>query len=203
MVITCRLSWLNQLSLDFDNKFYHQILYPSRIWMPGLTVTFAVIKRKVCNVSCFIFQVIDFTFTSFALELHSSCGWDRLLVYDGATTDDPLLGTFCGEDLPRPIVTSFNTATLVFVTDSSTNESGFSVEYTAVDPIMTSPSGVEPTIGPYESKWISRWLGAKTIDLIFCSKMILFNISMLKTILWLIARAIPLKMYWAPFTSSV
>ena len=115
--------------------------------------------------------MIEFDFTSFSLELHSSCGWDKLIVYDGATVDAPSLGTYCGSDLPRPILTNGNTAALLFETDSSTVSTGFSVDYAARDHGIgeTTPGVLPPTNGPSESKRIS--LGPVCMDGCHSSRM--------------------------------
>ena len=104
-----------------------------------------------------ILQVIEFDFTSFSLELSSSCGWDELFVYDGATVNAPSLGTYCRSDLPRPILTTGDTAALLFESDSSTVSTGFSVDYTARDHGMgeTTPGVIPPTNEPSESKRVS------------------------------------------------
>ena len=103
-------------------------------------------------------QVIGFTFTNFDLELDSSCSYDRLTVYDGATTSAPSLGIFCGSDTPRPIITTGDVALLVFESDGSITGGGFSVDYSADEQTPPTARPPVPTAVPPESKKIYHTL---------------------------------------------
>jgi len=59
-------------------------------------------------------------------EYEGSCPYDHLTVYDGETLNDAKLEALCGSTLPaNPIVSTGNTMTLVFVTDSSETYTGY------------------------------------------------------------------------------
>ncbi|XP_078682385.1 fucolectin-like [Branchiostoma floridae x Branchiostoma belcheri] len=66
------------------------------------------------------------------IEGHSVCAYDYLTVYDGANSSGTQLGKFCGKTIPPPVVASGKTRHLVFVSDSSINGQGFSIEYMGV-----------------------------------------------------------------------
>ncbi|XP_010191643.1 PREDICTED: cubilin-like, partial [Mesitornis unicolor] len=56
-------------------------------------------------------------FNSFQLEVSPSCYKDYVAVYDGSDTHAPLLGKFCGSEVPPNIKSSSNNLFLVFKTD--------------------------------------------------------------------------------------
>ena len=65
------------------------------------------------------------------MEADSSCDYDSLRVYGGADEHAPMLGEYCGSEIPAPILTTTNGARLWLTSDSSVDSSGFSVDYTA------------------------------------------------------------------------
>ncbi|KAI8479104.1 hypothetical protein Bbelb_431690 [Branchiostoma belcheri] len=71
-------------------------------------------------------------FTSIDIEGHSMCAYDYLTVHDGANSSGTQLGKFCGKTIPPPVVASGKTRHLVFISDSSVNGQGFSIEYVGV-----------------------------------------------------------------------
>ena len=76
-------------------------------------------------------QVIELVFLDLALENDRSCRFDSLTVFDGENVDAHALGTFCGFEVPPPVLTHGNTATLLLTSDHSITEAGFSLEYFA------------------------------------------------------------------------
>lgn len=68
---------------------------------------------------------ITLQFTSFELE----STFDKLIIYDGATVNSPLLGTYTGNTLPPGIQSSTNSLTIEFRSDCATQLSGWSVNY--------------------------------------------------------------------------
>ena len=52
-------------------------------------------------------------------------------IYDGPTTQAPKLGRFCGHNKPPVISSSGRYITVVFRSDQSVNEVGFSFKYSA------------------------------------------------------------------------
>ncbi|XP_028390636.1 matrilin-2-like, partial [Dendronephthya gigantea] len=66
----------------------------------------------------------------FLLEGGSSCPYDYLDVYDGNSMYAKKLGRFCGQQLPRKLVSSGSKLLIVFHTDSSVQKQGFVLYYT-------------------------------------------------------------------------
>jgi len=75
---------------------------------------------------------IDLVFTEFNIE----AGYDYVRVYDGPTTGDALLGEFTGTSLPGSIASSQGSMLIHFISDHSTEHSGWSADYSSgEDPI--------------------------------------------------------------------
>jgi PKD repeat protein len=53
-------------------------------------------------------------FLSFDVEFHSNCNYDWLKIYNGATTNAPLIGTYCGTNSPGTIEADNATGALTF-----------------------------------------------------------------------------------------
>ncbi|NXG01683.1 CUBN protein, partial [Sakesphorus luctuosus] len=62
-------------------------------------------------------KVVVLKFNSFQVEVSPTCYKDYVAVYDGSDTHAPLLGKFCGSELPPHIKSSSNNLFLVFSTD--------------------------------------------------------------------------------------
>ncbi|XP_071498643.1 extracellular serine proteinase-like [Diadema antillarum] len=83
-------------------------------------------------------KAVTVTFDDFNLESSSSCSYDSLTIYDGASSSDNLLGEWCGTNSPG-IVTGYSQSMLIrFKTDSSLTYSGFSASY------VTGEAGTPP-----------------------------------------------------------
>ena len=92
-------------------------------------------------------QVIEFMFMSFTLESDSSCSYDSLTIYDGASVNEASsLGPFCGYVEPQYMYTTRNTAILIFQSDGSQTRDGFQISFTAVE--ATTPTAVVTTQQP-------------------------------------------------------
>ena len=87
----------------------------------------------IMNLFCFAFQVIIFIFTSFDLGYDPDCNADSLTLLDGVEPTSPVIGTYCGSEIPEPLASVKNSATLMFITDGSGNNRGFSVNFVATD----------------------------------------------------------------------
>ena len=62
-------------------------------------------------------------------------------LYDGATNQSPILGEYCGYELPPNLVTSTNKAFIYFQSDSSDTNNGFKLEYNPYGDVIS----VQPT----------------------------------------------------------
>ncbi|KAG9276492.1 cubilin [Astyanax mexicanus] len=74
-------------------------------------------------------RIIELKFNSFHLEASSTCAFDYVALYDGPNTLAPLLGKFCGTELPPTLKTTSNDLFIVFKTDSSVTGEGWRASY--------------------------------------------------------------------------
>ncbi|XP_066304568.1 enteropeptidase-like [Branchiostoma lanceolatum] len=95
-------------------------------------------------------KIIVIRFDVFDVE--SPCDYDSLTIHDGPDSSAPRAATLCGT-YGREVSTTGNEAFLVFKTDSSVTEAGFSGTYTAEDP--------PPTCAPDQfTCWSGTCIGA-------------------------------------------
>uniref|UniRef100_I3KD12 Cubilin n=1 Tax=Oreochromis niloticus TaxID=8128 RepID=I3KD12_ORENI len=73
---------------------------------------------------------VALNFTDMDLESHSGCAFDYVEVRDGRTETDPLIGKYCGNTLPAPVLSSSNVLWIRFKSDSSVSRAGFRAVYT-------------------------------------------------------------------------
>ncbi|XP_028452202.1 procollagen C-endopeptidase enhancer a [Perca flavescens] len=108
-------------------------------------------------------MVIQVKFDKFVLEADTYCRFDYVAFFNGGEKDDSrLIGRYCGDQAPQPIITSGNVLLVQFVSDLSVTSDGFLARYTSVPPgsqIPTLDSGAgtrsiprEPAVKPAESK---------------------------------------------------
>ena len=70
---------------------------------------------------------VTLSFSAFDTESN----FDKVQVYDGVTTSDPLLGTFSGSTIPSNVTSSTANMLVHFTSDGSVNKQGFSSSYTS------------------------------------------------------------------------
>ncbi|XP_064190205.1 cubilin [Anguilla rostrata] len=75
--------------------------------------------------------VVIIEFRTFQVEAHSTCLYDGVKVYRGASQSSPLLATLCGSTIPGHF-SAFGPMLLNFYSDSSVNDNGFLAEYTVI-----------------------------------------------------------------------
>ena len=68
-------------------------------------------------------------FAEFEMEPHQECAYDHVVMYDGHTTEDTILGRFCGSKLPHPIMASDDKMLMVFKSDASVQRKGFMAKH--------------------------------------------------------------------------
>ncbi len=66
---------------------------------------------------------VTLTFNSFDIEAN----WDYMFIYDGTTTDDPLLGTYTGTTNPGTISSTGDALLIEFRSDCATTSSGWEI----------------------------------------------------------------------------
>ncbi len=113
-------------------------------------------------------------FNSFSLEASSTCRYDYVAVYDGENTLAPLMGKFCGSELPPNLRSSSKHLFLQFATDSSVAAEGWRATYSetlgSVSPSHTSAMSLlaihylhrqHPTLLTIKVLYWHAWFGSK------------------------------------------
>lgn len=62
-----------------------------------------------------------------SLESDHSCGYDYVEVRDGDAISSPVIGRFCGDQLPPPIKSSGSALHILFSSDGYNNFNGFAL----------------------------------------------------------------------------
>uniref|UniRef100_A0A8C5PBH1 Cubilin n=1 Tax=Leptobrachium leishanense TaxID=445787 RepID=A0A8C5PBH1_9ANUR len=85
----------------------------------------------VWNIVAPLNKQINLTFASFALEamVFQTCRYDFVKVFDGDSLNSTLQGSFCGTYIPAPFLSTSNSLTVWFHTDSTVEREGFSATY--------------------------------------------------------------------------
>ncbi|XP_071443305.1 cubilin [Hetaerina americana] len=79
-------------------------------------------------------KVVQLTWQSFALERHESCSLDYVQIFDNSSiSGGALMGQYCGTTLPPAMQTLENVMTIIFQTDYSISQAGFSAQYTLIN----------------------------------------------------------------------
>ncbi|XP_012062648.1 PREDICTED: cubilin [Atta cephalotes] len=107
---------------------------------------------------------IILTINHFELERHSSCSFDYLEIRNGGYDSAPLIGKFCGTDIPTEIPSQANQMYVRFVSDFSRSMTGFEIQWdsttqgcgssiTAVTGDIISPNYPEPYAANADCYW--------------------------------------------------
>ncbi|KAM7538912.1 hypothetical protein Aperf_G00000048657 [Anoplocephala perfoliata] len=75
---------------------------------------------------------IKVVFDAFEVESHQQCMYDRVIAYDGLTTDSPQLGRYCGSRKPSPIISTGSALLLTFNADGSVQRKGFRAQHSTI-----------------------------------------------------------------------
>ncbi|XP_071490696.1 extracellular serine proteinase-like [Diadema antillarum] len=86
-------------------------------------------------------EAITVTFDDFSLESSSTCSFDSVSIYDGASSAYPLLGQWCGTDSPGVVAGASQSMLIRFESDVSVTSSGFSASYVITEPPETGDCG--------------------------------------------------------------
>jgi hypothetical protein len=129
---------------------------------------------------------VTLSFTAFDLEPPSTDGqtiFDAVEVYDGTTTNAPLLGRFAGNSLPNSVTTSGGSMLVRFYSDMAVTHQGWSATYTSTtapycngQTTLTAPSGnfsdgsgANQYANNSNCSWLIQPPGAASITLSFVS----------------------------------
>ncbi|KAM6943554.1 LOW QUALITY PROTEIN: inactive serine protease PAMR1 [Xenentodon cancila] len=70
-------------------------------------------------------SIVELRFLALSLESDHSCGYDYVEVRDGNDLNSPVIGRFCGDQLPPPIRSSRNVLHILFTSDGYHSYDGF------------------------------------------------------------------------------
>lgn len=91
---------------------------------------------------------IRIEFKSFNLERSFRCRYDYLKIYDGPSSESPLVGRFCGTNHPKTYTSTSNNLFIVFKSDHSSASGGFKITYESICfKTITGDSGIIKTPG--------------------------------------------------------
>ena len=145
----------------FDQSFGAVInIYPSANYPTWCTPTAKMItgaegtfndgsgnQNYLDNRDClYLIQPLCVTFISLSFDRFDLATGDLVKIYDGATTSDPVIGTFDASNIPTTNYLSSGPNMLIeFITDGSTNATGWYASYDTYpcqgSKILTNPSG--------------------------------------------------------------
>ncbi|XP_069625649.1 scavenger receptor cysteine-rich domain-containing protein DMBT1-like isoform X3 [Ranitomeya imitator] len=84
-------------------------------------------------------HTVDLSFLSLNLEMHSSCLYDSVTIYDGLPFSSPLLAKLCGVSNSTTYRSSSNVMGVVFQSDGSVQSTGFQAVYSSNVRNVSSP----------------------------------------------------------------
>ncbi len=104
---------------------------------------------------------VTLNFSSFSLESN----WDYLYIYDGATNNSPLIGTYTGTNSPGTITSSSGALLIEFRSDCATTAAGWAANWTSVITNPTLGDAVPPTtIVNIPGTWVTQNFTASYTD---------------------------------------
>ncbi|MCK9612974.1 MAG: C10 family peptidase [Bacteroidales bacterium] len=100
-------------------------------------------------------------------RINTEAGHDVVIIYDGESTTDPILGTFSGNTIPGEIQSTGNKVLVRFISDGANNAEGWLLSFTSKNvrfcnnlTELTEPSGIiTDGSGPhnYNNSTMCRW----------------------------------------------
>ncbi|MEQ2176989.1 hypothetical protein GOODEAATRI_033946, partial [Goodea atripinnis] len=120
--------------------------WPDRKYPPGTSCSWLITVEPD--------RVIQVKFDKFVLEADTYCRFDYVAFFNGGQRDDSrLIGKYCGDQSPQPIISSGNELLVQFVSDLSVPSDGFFGHYKSIprgSQPMTVDSGPSTGSGPSE-----------------------------------------------------
>ena len=124
----------NRVAIDCNSPY-------DEVTLPGTSITSTNYPSRYnnsedCEVTIRFSsdQKVNITLEKFYVESHPTCVYDFLAIYDGDSTNSPIIGSkLCGKiDTEKSILSTGNVMTLHFHSDSSQTRTGFRVHSYAV-----------------------------------------------------------------------
>ena len=73
--------------------------------------------------------IVMINFKSFDIERSANCSKDYVMIQDGVQATSPVLGKFCGNEIPAGVNSTGHDLMVIFVSDGKNNGKGFEFEY--------------------------------------------------------------------------
>ncbi|BFZ01255.1 hypothetical protein BsWGS_04294 [Bradybaena similaris] len=146
---------ISQFTLDYECTCGGDIVKDEGILTsPNYPDDYPSLKHCVWNITVTETFTVGLTFEMFDLESHRQCTRDYVELRDGATKDSPILGTFCGSQMPKSVTTTGRHLYVKFVSSKYHQRSGFFARFVKeVDECRTSDHDCEHncvnTLGSY------------------------------------------------------
>lgn len=105
----------------------------------GATGNYSNDERKLWLFSPANASSVTLTFTSFDVEQN----WDHLFIYDGNSTNSPLIGKYTGTTGPGIVTSTSGNILVEFRSDCATGKPGWAVTYSSIP--TTPPDNVKPS----------------------------------------------------------
>lgn len=109
-------------------------------------------------------HVIQMTFINFDLELDAQCKYDSVRIFNNGSGKGDMAGPFCGKNAPKVITTIDNLATVLFQTDSSTAQEGFTISLAFIDATELCGGNYFSSQGVIRSPGTSEYLPNKNCE---------------------------------------
>lgn len=127
----------------------------------GSSANYSNDERKFTLIQPTNASSITLNFSSFSIEAN----WDYMYIYDGATNNAPLIGTYTGTTSPGTITSSSGALLIEFRSDCATTAAGWVASWTSV---ITNPAlgdAVPPmTTVSVPASWVSQNFTATYTD---------------------------------------
>ncbi len=117
-------------------------------------------------------------------QFNTEAGYDGVVVYNGSSSSDPMIGAFSGTSLPASVTANSGQMYVVFVSDYSTVKPGFTANYTSTGSggcygnttlntldfgILSDGSGANDYCNNQNCTWLIQPPGATSVSLNFTS----------------------------------
>nr|XP_006822914.1 PREDICTED: tolloid-like protein 1-like [Saccoglossus kowalevskii] len=75
---------------------------------------------------------LELEFDEFDLEQHQECAYDHVMIYDGDSEENRILGRYCGNHNPQTVTASSNKMYITLHSDASVSRTGFLAKHYTV-----------------------------------------------------------------------
>ena len=125
--ISYNLDTPNTVTIDCDSPFDEVTIPGTAIISPNFPRNYDDEKDCEVTIRFSTNQKVAITIEAFDVESHFNCGYDFLDLYDGDSTDSPIIGSkLCDSvGIGTKVLSTGNVMTLHFHSDTSVTESGF------------------------------------------------------------------------------